>query len=44
MQTVGGESPEVTSGQDWNSILDIWEYPDGTFLSFKDGLLVNFRR
>ena len=39
-----GNPPEVTSGQDWNSILDIWEYPDGTFLSFKDGLLVNFRR
>ena len=38
-----GNPKEVASGNDWNNILDIWEYSDGTFLTFKDGLLVKFR-
>lgn len=38
-----GTPADVDSGHDWNSTIDIWRYKDGTFLQFKDGLLVNYR-
>lgn len=35
-------NPSFTdSGRDYSSTLDIWRYDDGTFLRFRDGLLVN---
>ncbi len=39
---LGGPS-DVVSGHDWDSLLDVWKYPDGSYLQFQDGLLVNFR-
>lgn len=39
-----GNPTEVNSGHDWNSTIDIWQYTDGVFLRFQDGLLVDFRR
>lgn len=38
-----GNPVDVNSGHDWNSTIDFWQYPDGTFLRFQDGLLVDFR-
>lgn len=38
-----GNPTDVNSGHDWNSTLDYWQYSDGTFLRFQDGLLVSFR-
>lgn len=34
-----GSPQEVSSGHDWNSTMDIWQYSDGRFLIFRDGLL-----
>lgn len=39
-----GNPDEVDAGHDWNSLIDIWNYKDGTFLQFQDGILVRFRR
>lgn len=39
-----GNPDEVDSGHDWNSLIDIWNYKDGAFLQFQDGILVRFRR
>lgn len=39
-----GNPKEVNSGHDWNNTLDIWQYGDGIFLRFRDGLLVDYRR
>ncbi len=36
-----GNPNEVSSGHDWNATLDIWQYADGRFLRFRDGLLVD---
>ena len=38
-----GNPSDVNIGHDWNSTIDLWQYPDGTFLRFQDGLLVSFR-
>lgn len=38
-----GNPADVNSGHDWNSTIDFWQYSDGTFLRFQDGLLVDFR-
>ncbi len=38
-----GNPADVSAGHDWNSTIDLWQYPDGTFLRFQDGLLVSFR-
>lgn len=38
-----GNPADVNSGHDWNSTLDIWQYPNGTYLQFQDGVLVGFR-
>lgn len=36
-----GNPADSQSGHDWNSTIDIWSYPDGTFLRFQDGILVD---
>lgn len=38
-----GNPSDVNSGHDWNSTIEFWSYPNGTFLRFEDGLLVSFR-
>lgn len=38
-----GNPTDVNSGHDWNSTIDFWQYSDGTFLRFQDGLLISFR-
>lgn len=38
-----GTPVEVNSGHDWNSTIDIWNYGDGSYLTFQDGILVSFR-
>lgn len=38
-----GNPTDVNSGHDWNSTIDLWQYSDGTFLRFQDGLLISFR-
>lgn len=38
-----GNPADVNSGHDWNSTIDLWQYPDGTYLQFQDGLLISFR-
>lgn len=38
-----GNPSDVNAGRDYTSTIDIWQYPDGTFLRFTDGLLVSFR-
>lgn len=35
-----GAPMEVISGHDWNNLIDIWQYSNGTFLRFQDGLLI----
>lgn len=39
-----GNPSDANSGHDYNSTIDIWQYPDGTFLRFIDGLLDSFRK
>ncbi len=39
-----GNPDEVQSGHSTSSTLDIWQYSDGTYLLFSDGLLTNFRQ
>ncbi len=38
-----GNPSDVNAGHDWNSTIDLWQYPNGSFLRFQDGLLVDFR-
>lgn len=38
-----GNPSDVNAGRDYNSTIDLWQYDDGTFLRFSDGLLVSFR-
>ncbi len=37
-----GNPSDVNSGHDWNSTIDLWQYPNGAFLRFQDGLLIGF--
>lgn len=39
-----GYPNEVNAGHDWNSTIDFWQYPNGMFLRFEDGLLKTFRQ
>lgn len=38
-----GAPSDVTSGHDYSQTLDIWQYPDGKYLRFVDGILTDFR-
>ncbi len=38
-----GNPDDVVAGHDWNSTIDIWQYTNGAFLRFQDGLLVDFK-
>ena len=38
-----GNPDEVTTGHDWNQTVDIWNYKNGVFLQFLDGLLTRYR-
>lgn len=38
-----GNPSDVNSGHDWSQTIDIWNYPDGKYLRFQDGVLVSFR-
>ncbi len=39
-----GNPEEVQNGHNRSQLLDIWQYSDGTYLIFTDGLLTNFRQ
>ena len=39
-----GNPDEVNSGHNRSQTMDIWQYSDGTYLMFTDGLLTNFRQ
>lgn len=39
-----GNPSDANSGHDYNSTIDLWQYPDGTFLRFVDGVLHSFRK
>ncbi len=39
-----GDPSDVEAGHDYSRLLDIWIYPDGTFLRFVDGQLFDFRQ
>lgn len=39
-----GSPSDVNAGRDYSSTIDLWQYPDGTFLRFSDGILVSFRK
>lgn len=38
-----GNPSDVNAGHDWNSTIDLWQYPDGKYLRFQDGQLIMFR-
>lgn len=38
-----GNPSEVNTGHDYSRALELWYYPNGAFLQFSDGILVNFR-
>lgn len=38
-----GNPSDVNAGHDWNSTIEFWQYPDGKFLRFEDGLLIDYR-
>lgn len=38
-----GNPSDVNSGHDWNSTIELWQYPNGTFLRFEDGVMIGFR-
>lgn len=38
-----GNPADVDTGRNWSSVMDIWQYKDGTFLQFTDGLLSGYR-
>lgn len=39
-----GNPTDVDQGHNWNNLVDIWGYPDGTYLLFIDGRLSKTRR
>lgn len=39
-----GSPADVDSGYNWDYFVDVWSYKDGTYLQFKDGLLVGYRK
>ncbi len=39
-----GSPKETHSGHDYSKTIDNWYYPDGVYLHFEDGILVNFRK
>ena len=39
-----GNPSDVNSGHDYSRTLEIWQYDDGSYLRFADGLLVDFRK
>ncbi|MDE6478816.1 MAG: hypothetical protein K2L45_00990 [Muribaculaceae bacterium] len=39
-----GNPDEVRSGHDRSQTMDMWQYNDGTFLMFQDGLLTRYRQ
>lgn len=38
-----GNPSDTDSGHNWSQTLDIWKYPNGKFLRFADGVLVDYR-
>ncbi|MDE7402940.1 MAG: hypothetical protein K2M87_05975 [Muribaculaceae bacterium] len=38
-----GNPSDVASGHNWSNTIDFWGYPDGKFLRFEDGLLIEYR-
>lgn len=38
-----GSPSSINSGHDYSKTIDFWQYSDGTYLKFEDGLLVEFR-
>ena len=38
-----GTPSDTNAGHDYSRTLDIWQYPDGRYLQFADGILVNYR-
>lgn len=38
-----GNPKDVDTGHDWNTLIDIWRYTDGSYLMFQDGRLVKFK-
>lgn len=38
-----GNPTDVNSGHDWSRTLDLWQYADGKYLRFADGLLIDYR-
>lgn len=38
-----GNPDDVATGHDWNQTIDIWNYKNGMYLQFQDGLLTKFR-
>lgn len=38
-----GNPSDVDSGHDYSNTLEIWYYPNGSFLRFTDGVLVSFK-
>lgn len=39
-----GNPSELDRGHTWDVSLDYWGYPDGSFIMFRDGVVVNFRK
>lgn len=39
-----GNPSDIDTGHNWDYLVDIWGYKDGTYLQFRDGLLVGFRK
>lgn len=38
-----GSPADTDSGNNWDYLIDIWSYRNGTYLQFRDGLLINYR-
>lgn len=38
-----GNPSDVNTGHDYSNTLEIWYYPDGSFVRFIDGLVVNYK-
>lgn len=39
-----GNPDDIQLGHDYSKVIELWQYSDGTYLRFEDGLLVSFRR
>lgn len=39
-----GNPSDTNIGHDYSRALELWSYPDGTFVQFSDDIVVNFRR